>query len=441
VLQPHQGARDIPPIAGHPTILAKLIGRRFCRISQILAIAVGAICAAGKPPSVQGDAPEFATSVVECRDFVRSLRVQGTVEAVRADIVIAPRLAAAGGSLLITKLVRSGRHVKPGDLLVEFDGQTQEKAVLDRQTDYLDLVEQIRKKEAEQKVVVVRDETALKEAENALESARLDLARKEILSRIDAEKNQQHFEEAQARLAQLKDTFLLKREAARAELRILEIRRDRARDTVEYTRQNLAKMSIRTRLAGIAVLNPIYKVNRLDDPQEGDEVRPGMPLLQVVDPAAMQVRARVNQADVPFLKEGQRVRVHLDAYPDLVLPGTLEQIGAIGVIGGMSPRIRSFPVVFSIDGISPKLLPDLTAAVDIELERIAKAIVIPRDALHSERGASYVVAKSGSSLRRIAVKVVSMDDCDAAVETGPDAGMEIVRDLERHPSIWLQSGP
>jgi hypothetical protein len=122
------------------------------------------------------------------------------------------------------------------------------------------------------------------------------------------------------------------------------------------------------------------------------------------------------------------------------LPGTLEQIGAIGVTGGMSPRIRSFPVVFSIDGISPKLLPDLTAAVDIELERIAKAIVIPRDALHSERGASYVVAKSGSSFRRTAVKIVSMDDCDAAVETGPDVGTEIVRDLERHPLIWMQSG-
>ena len=42
--------------------------------------------------------------------------------------------------------------------------------------------------------------------------------------------------------------------------------------------------------------------------QEGDEVRTGLPVVDVVNPATMRVRARVNQADVRELKIGQQVQ-------------------------------------------------------------------------------------------------------------------------------------
>jgi len=45
----------------------------------------------------------------------------------------------------------------------------------------------------------------------------------ELLSRIDAEKAQEDLDEAQATLKQLKETFDLKRKAAQASIRILEI--------------------------------------------------------------------------------------------------------------------------------------------------------------------------------------------------------------------------
>ena len=59
--------------------------------------------------------------------------------------------------------------------------------------------------------------------------------------------------------------------------------------------------------------------------QEGDQVRPGVPFMQVVNPDTMEVRARANQADIPFLRTGQPVQLRLDAYADLVFTGTLDQ--------------------------------------------------------------------------------------------------------------------
>ena len=49
-----------------------------------------------------------------------------------------------------------------------------------------------------------------------------------MLPKIQAEKNNLAFEEAQARLKQLQETYDLKRRAAAADIKILEIRRNRA---------------------------------------------------------------------------------------------------------------------------------------------------------------------------------------------------------------------
>ena len=106
------------------------------------------------------------------------------------------------------------------------------------------------------------------------------------------------------------------------------------------------------------------------DVQEGDQLGPGSPVLEVVNQASMQVRAQVNQVDMPHIRAGQPVTVRLDAYPDLVLSGRIAQIAPIALPGSFSTRVRTFSAIVAIEGTSDRLLPDLTAAVDVELERV-----------------------------------------------------------------------
>ncbi|HEV8339709.1 MAG TPA: hypothetical protein VGR25_08640, partial [bacterium] len=132
------------------------------------------------------------TAIVERRDFVRTLRIHGVIEAIKFHAVAAPRLSGQGGNpMVITRLIPAGTRVQPGDLLAEFDRQAQAKEYLDREADYRDRVEQIRKRKAEQTAAGAGDARELKEAENAVEKAALDVKRNEILSKIDAEKNNQ----------------------------------------------------------------------------------------------------------------------------------------------------------------------------------------------------------------------------------------------------------
>ncbi len=294
------------------------------------------------------------------------VRLHGTVEAVRSQTVVVPRLAGQTlPSLVITHLVKPGQAVKPGDLLVEFDRQEQRRIAFDRQAELSDLGEQLSRRRADHAAARARDETELKAAEHDVERAKLEMRKNPLLPRVEAEKNQLSLEQSEARFAQLKTTFDLKRKAEGADLRILEIRRERAERALKYADQNANLMEVRAPFEGLAVIKTTFRNTGMVEIQQGDEVRPGIPIIDIVDPSAMQVRVKVNQADVPRLKVGQAATVRLDGFPELTFKGKVVSVGPLAVRGNFSQHVRSFTALVEIDGTHPQLMPDLTASVEI----------------------------------------------------------------------------
>ena len=294
---------------------------------------------------------------VEEKKFSHTLRLAGTTMAAHSFAVLAPRLEGAQvGSMVITKLATAGSPVKAGDLLVEFDPQAQMKDYLDKKATYDSLVGQVAQKQADEDVAHAKDDSALQQAEDDLKHAQMELQKNEIVSRIDAEKNQETADEAQATLKQLKETYQLKRTAAKAGIRILEIQRDRAR-----------------------------------------EARPGM-----------------------------HAKMHLDAYPGIELGATLEDISPLGHNGQFSETIRVFAARFSVQGTDPRLLPDLTAALDLDLGSEEDALVVPRQSVELDSGNAFVWVEEVGSFRKRSVKIGPCNDTDIVVLSGLQPG-DIIR--------------
>ena len=142
----------------------------------------------------------------------------------------------------------------------------------------------------------------------------------------------------------------------------------------------------------------------------------------VVNPAAMEVSAQINQADISDVYVGQPAEVHLDAYPDKHFPGSIERISSIASPSSNSNRIRYFTVLVSVHGSDPKLLPDLTAAVDVLMESHENVLLLPRHAVVFEKGRALVevLDSGGSQVREI--KTGSVNECEIVVESGMDEG-------------------
>ena len=403
--------------------------KRVLIVSVIVAaVLIVSVLARLRSTSGQAVGSETSTSVVTQKDFARHVRVHGIVEAVESHTIAAPRLSGQGlNTLIITRLVKGGAAVHQGDVLVEFDRQAQLKNVLDKEAEYKGLVAQISKKQAEQAAARAADETELKKAEDAQKTAELEVKKNEIVSRIDAEKNIQNLEQAKATFQQLTQTFDLKRQAARAELRILEIQRDRALTAMKWAQSNTQKMLVHSSMDGVAVINSMWKGGSMSEVQEGDEVRAGFPFMQVVNPARMHVRARVNQADIEELREGQSVHIGLDAYPELSFEGKIEGIAAVAQTSAFSGKARTLLVFFSINGTDPKLLPDLSSAVDIELASKPNVLVAQRDTIFTENGKSFVKVKSGSGYEKREVKLGAANDVEQVIVSGVERGAVLLR--------------
>jgi len=364
---------------------------------------------------------------VERKNFAQTLRLNGTTQASRSFVVLAPRLEGAQvGSMVITKLASAGTHVNKGDVLVEFDPQAQTKDYLDKKSTYENLVGQVAQKEAEENIARAKDDTAMKQAEDEFKRAQLEIQRNEIVSRIDAEKNQEALDEAQTTLKQLTETYQLKRAAAAATIRIQVIQRDRALDAMHYAQGNAEKMVVHSPMPGVVVYNTIWLGGRMGTVQQGDQVRPGVPFLQVVDPSQMEVRVQLNQVDLLKIHPGQQAEMHLDAYPGMTLPATLEELSPLGHTGQFTEAVRSFTARFSVQGTDPRLLPDLSAALDLDLGSQKNVLVVPWQSIGNEAEHPYVWVKTTVGFEKRSVQTGPRNDLEAVVNSGLSEG-DIIR--------------
>jgi len=372
-----------------------------------------------RSPAHASATTDLGTAVAVRKNFVSALRLTGSTEAVRSRPILAPRLAGAQlDAMVITKLAPAGRAVHKGDLLVEFDRQAQIKDALDKKGTYEDLVDQVIQKRAAEEAARAKDEDDLHQAQDTLQKAHLEMGKNEILSRIDVEKNQEQLAEAQQNLKQLQHTFELKRQAAAADIRTVEIQRDRAKATMVYAESNAQKMSIASPMDGVVVLNNIVLNSRIGQAREGDQVRPGVPFMKVVDPSAMEVRVEVNQEDLLKLYLGQRAQISLDAYPKMTFPGRLEELDPLGHPSEQSNTVRTFAAVFSIQGANARLMPDLSAAVDLELANVKDAVVVPAEGVGHEAGGAYVWLRNGDTFEKHSVILGPSDGLETVIDSG-----------------------
>lgn len=357
---------------------------RQCGFKQCVLVATAAAILAASPScSRTHDSPETIPQI--SKDSIReaadgtiqateeggreSLRITGSVQAVQSQRIMAPRLSAqTSGNMLATSIVSNGSRVRAGDKLVEFDSQAQMKNILDRQAEYDGLVRQIQRKQADHAAALANDETEIKGAELDVQSALMDMRKNDLIPQYQAKINIANLAEAEAKYRQLQETLDLKYEARAAELRILEIQRDRAKLAVDQAESNIEKMTLRSPMDGLVVLSQIRKGTRQVYPQAGDEFSSGRNIMMVVDTERMRVAAILNQADISRVYVGQTAEVRLDAYPELVFNGRVEQISPIGT---GTRRIRQFSIIVSIEESHPNLLPDLTASVDLMFSREA----------------------------------------------------------------------
>ncbi|HVA62343.1 MAG TPA: HlyD family efflux transporter periplasmic adaptor subunit [Terriglobales bacterium] len=358
--------------------------------------------------------------------LTRLLRVGGTTTAVHAFTIRIPQIPGQSSQFVLVGLVANGAQVKKGEVLAQFDATAEVQNALDAKAKYDDLRHQVDDTTAQNKANAEQRASDLQQAEADLGKAELELKKAPILSAIEAQTDRLNVEDAKAHIASLERENAFKAKADAAGLRVLELKRDQQQVEWERAQSTVEKLTLRAPLAGMVGLVPVFHANTIGPAQPGDQLYSGSALLRIFDPGDMNVAGQINEADSATLAPGLEGVLHLDAYPKLRLAVHFLAANPVAVAGGFGVPTRTFAATFHVEQSDPRLLPDLSAAVDLKVTSPQPQLLVPRPAVHFVRGQPYVsVRGANGQWREQAVELGNFDDQQVAILGGLRAGQQV----------------
>lgn len=169
-----------------------------------------------------------------------------------------------------------------------------------------------------------------------------------------------------------------------------------------YEQSKAAMVKVERNLGYATITSPIDGVVISRAVEEGQTVAAGFetPTLFVIanDLTQMQVIADVDEADIGQVKDGQRVQFTVDAYPDDVFEGTVQQVRLEAT---EESSVVTYEVVISAYNPDLKLKPGLTANVTIFTLEKDNVLAIPTKAFRFIPD-SEMLAEIGLSVSRTA---------------------------------------
>ena len=367
----------------------------------------------------------------------RSIRLGGTISAQRFAAIRAPQIrmssrAGGGSELVLVRLAEAGSRVRAGDVVAEFDRQSQQQRIDDQQAQAVqaEAAKQVKQAELMTELEIARQEYRTLEAEER--KAKLDLSTIDVRSAIEAEKLRLAAAEAEALAAQKRTEVELLKAAGRSAVRVAELDLEREKIDLERAEHNAERLVVRTPIDGIVVMQTTFRGGSFSQVTAGDQLYPGTYFMQIVDPQEMVLRANVNQTDVQQLRVGQEAAVRLDAYPDRLWPGRVVAVSTVPGGGDSGPRfqagggehVRNLTADIAILERDPLIIPDLSASADVVLERTEPAVLAPRETLaQGENGWFVLLRRPGTTVwERRDVEIGPRNDTHAAVTAGLEPG-------------------
>jgi HlyD family secretion protein len=400
-------------------------------VVAVILCTVGGVVAAVRRTAPASTGTDVPTGLIKRGDLDMKVFVTGELHASHSEMLTAPPIG--GGALQITHLLHTGAAVKKGELVVEFDPTEQHYKLDQNRSELLQAEEEITKAKADAAVVAAQDKVALLKARFDVRRAELDVQKNELVSSIDARKNQLALEGAQRVLAELEQDVKSRSASNQASISLAQEKRNKAKLAMDQAEDNIKKMRVMSPMDGLVALEKnegaaggfFFSGMSLPEYREGDQVEPGRTVGQVIDPKGLELTAKVGEIERNSIKAGQTVDFQLDALPGSTFHGTVKTVGGNNTRRFWEDDSASkFEVSITLAASDPRMRPGLTAHIFINSEPRKGVLYAPRQAIFLKDNKRVAYVRNGSNFDPHEVKIVAQNESRAAIE-GIAAGTEI----------------
>jgi HlyD family secretion protein len=165
--------------------------------------------------------------------------------------------------------------------------------------------------------------------------------------------------------------------------------------------------------------------------QQGETIAAGLSaptLIIVADLDRLQVDAYVDETDIGKVRLGQEASITVDAFPNQPFAGRVVKIASGSTV---QQNVVTYDVTIALDNPTHLLKPDMTASVNIAINKRRAALVVPVDAVKQNATGETVTVKSKSpdgkdSYKMVPVKPGLSDGEYTEILSGLQEGQEVV---------------
>lgn len=364
---------------------------------------------------------EVQVTKVRVADFVVSVRSRGEVRSVRSDIITAPQVP----DLRIVKLAESGKLIKEGEVIVEFDAAQQEQTYLERNTGVRTADSEITQARAEHRITNELDAMTLMSSQYNVQRAKLEASKAEVLSAIEGAKNLVDVDVSEGDLLQAQTAIRSHRVTEDADLERLQQKKDKTIRDADRAKSYLNKMVLRAPHDGIVNILPNFRSNgsfgSTPPPfKEGDRVWTGAALAEIPDLSKMRLELKLEEVERGKVQLKQSVKVRVDAIPDKEFDAKLDWISPIAAIAfkGMGLTEKTFPAYATLHNTDGRLKPGMTGTAEIVIESQPNQLLIPIRASFTQDGKPAVYMQKGNEFVLRAIEVGKRNETDIVVAKG-----------------------
>ena len=170
--------------------------------------------------------------------------------------------------------------------------------------------------------------------------------------------------------------------------------------------QTVAQSNVRAPANGTVYYLPV---------SQSEFVQQGQLLLEVADLNRLQVRAYFDEPALGALRVGLPATIAWDALPDRLWHGHVVHTPSTVITYGTR---NVGEVLVSVDDADGRLLPNTNVKVTVTEQKMDHVLTVPREALHSENGKSYVYRMEKNVLRRVPVTVGARNLTQVEITSG-----------------------
>jgi hypothetical protein len=154
------------------------------------------------------------------------------------------------------------------------------------------------------------------------------------------------------------------------------------------------------------------------------------------DLSVMLSRTYVNEIDISKVKEGQQVRIGVDAFPNKKFTGLITSVANIGEqLANADAKV--FEVIIEINESDPIMRPSMTTSNQIVISTLPDVLHVSIDAIYSQDSIPYVYTKNQT---KQIVLLGESNDSEIVVEQGLSAGDAVYVSTPENSALWKMTG-